>query len=198
MILRKYVGIFIVLFLAGPASAVPVTLTANQVLRVDFQINGPFSQTPDVFWLGFGPDSPIANAIGSHHASLYHGSTLIGEYVSSLAGDIVGAIGLHPAGAWRSADSLFTFGSVTTVDFGTLFESNEAGHVEFSIELGDLTFDTEDIQLVHAIATDFASSFTVQPLPTITSISVVPEPGIMANLVIAMLVSTAGRTPRVR
>jgi hypothetical protein len=173
---------------------VPVTLTADHVLRVDFQIVGPLSQTPDVFWLGFGPDPPIANAIGSNYASLYHASHLLGEYTSSLPGDIVGPIGLHPAGIWKSADSLFDFGSVTTVDFGTLFEVGEVGHVNFSIESGSLTFDTEDVQLVHAVAADFALSYLVSPLPVITSISVVPEPITVANLfVVAVFVCTALR-----
>jgi hypothetical protein len=98
---------------------------------------------------------------------------------------------LHPAGIWKSADSLFNFGSVTTVDFGTLFDGDELGHVDFSIESGSLTFDTEDVQLVHAIAADFALSYGVLPFPTITSIRVVPEISIVGDLLFAAALVSA-------
>jgi hypothetical protein len=189
MRIRGFVVAAMGLLFAGPAFGGELTLTANRILRVDFQINGPFSQAPDVFFLGFGPDAPIANAIGTRHASLYHGSQLLGENTASFGGDIIGPIGLHPAGAWRSADSLFTFGSPATVDFGTLFAGSEVGHIDFSIESGDLRFDSEDIQLYHFIATGFAGGFGVAPFPTITSIRIVPEPSIVANVAIALLVT---------
>jgi hypothetical protein len=184
---RSAVGVLFGVLLAGPLFAAPLTLSPNQLLRIDFQIQGPFAQAPDLFYFGFGPATPVANAIGSRHSWLYHDSQSIGHTVDSQFGDLVGPIGLYPAGTWKSPSSLYDFGSYATVDFGSLFGGNEFGHIDFSIESGELMFDSDQIQVTQVIATGFAGGTVVTPLPNITSVRIIPEPSDFAGAGTAIL-----------
>jgi hypothetical protein len=198
VVMRRVVGVLTGVLFTGPLFAAPLTLRPNQLLRIDFQIQGPFSQTPDVLYLGFGPATPVAYAIGSRNSWLYHDSQLIGHTVDSLFGDLVGPMGLHPAATWKSATSLYDFGSYATVDFGSFFDGNEVGHIDFSIESGELMFDSDQIQVVQTIATDFASGIVVAPLPNITSVRIIPEPSNIASAGTAILFALAAAWRRAR
>jgi hypothetical protein len=153
-----------------------VTLSANQILRIDFQMNGPFAQTPDVLFLGWEHEGPFIDNIGERHARLYHGNDLLGENVESDFGDYSAVVSLNPSNEWKSAGSVYNFASVTTVDFGDLFSGTGVGHVDFFIESGHMTFDSDNVTLIQVLATDFSAGTVITPLPTITSISIVPEP----------------------
>jgi hypothetical protein len=164
--------------------AATVTLAPSQILRIDFQTNGPLSQPPDLFYLAWGPNPPLLNATGPRHATLYRGSTVIGEDVDSSYGDYVGPLGLHPSNEWKTASSLW--GSGTVVDFVNLFASPQSGRVDFRIESGNMTFDTTDIQLVQGAASSPNAGTVVEPPPTIVSVLLVPEPSSIALIVTAL------------
>jgi len=171
----------------GRAFAAEITLTPNQILRIDFQINGPFGQPPDVFWLGWEHLPVEADRIGARHAVLYHESVLVGENVETLFGDYAGHLSLNPSNAWRTADSLWNFNSAATVDFDNLFTESQSGHIDFFIETGRMSFNTDYIRLTHGFGTATDSSFLILPSPKITEFAIVPEPSVILLIGIATI-----------
>jgi hypothetical protein len=153
-----------------------VTLTPNHTLRIDFQINGPFEQAPDALSLGWEHSPVEVDRIGSRHAALYRGPDLVGENVESSFGDATGLLSLNPSNAWRTADSLWNFGLPSTVDFGNLFTEPQSGHIDFFIDAGRMSFNTDNIHLAQILGTAWDSGFLIEPAPIITNVAIVSEP----------------------
>ncbi len=175
----------------GPANA--DILNAGEVMRVEFTVDNNFIPfPPDVMRLNFGLIN-VLDAYTTRSADLYDGNTLLGHAETSSFGTHVGLLNLDPSNSWEVEGSPWNFDNPGVADFGPILDGSIDGRVDFSIETGTVDIPLNQVNLNFLLATSASVGFVVNPPPTITGVSIIPEPSSVGLLLFGGLVALRRR-----
>jgi hypothetical protein len=163
--------------LAGLAPAAADSLTAEQVLRVQFTVDNNFTpEPPDVLRLNFGLIQ-VLEAFGARNARLSDCTSELGLARTTSFGTFVGLLNLDPSNSWKTPESLWNFDNPGEADFGPILDGSIRGRVDFFLDTGEVDIPLPQVNLNFIKATGPSGGIVVTPNPQIQRVEVVPKHG---------------------